>query len=103
MNLLVHMAVDGSHRDLEFAGQFHRRRAILRHVADRPDLLRVQFEIPLWTLFEFLKILSGDQPVAADLGRRKASIPNEGQHTLGADAQQVPGLLGGEMIHDQQS
>lgn len=103
MNLLVHMAVDGSHRDLEFAGQFHRRGAILRHVADRPDLFRVQFEIPLRTLLEFLKILPGDQPVAANLDGGQASIPDERQHPLGADAQQIPGLLGGEMIHDWQS
>lgn len=103
MNLFIHMSVDGSHRDLEFTRQLQGRRAIFRHVADRADLLRIQFEIPLRTFLKLFKILPGDQPVAADLGGRQASLPDERQHPLGADAQEFAGLLGGEVIHTWQS
>lgn len=101
--LLVHMPVNGSHRDLELSGQFHRRFSILRHVTDLPDLLRAQFEIPLRTSLEFHKILPGDQPVPAHLGSGQSSLTNEGKHTLGGNVQDLAGLLGGEMIHRQQS
>lgn len=100
---LVHMPVDGPHRDLELFGQVNRSPAVLRHVTDLPDLLRGQFVIALRTFLEGGEILSGDQPIPADLDGRQSSSPNEGQHTLGGDPQDLTGFLSGEVIHRAQS
>ncbi len=97
------MPIDGPDRDLELSGQFHRCPAIPCHVSDLPDLLRGQFEIPLRAFLEFLQILSGDQPIPADLAGRQSSSPNESQHTLGGDVQDLSNLLGREVLHRAQS
>ena len=97
--LLVHMPIDGSHRDLKFLCQFQGRPAILGHVSDFLDLVRCQLIVSLRAFLKFFQILHGDQPIPAKFNGGQSSVFNQGKYALRSNAQDFTGLLGGELIH----